>query len=116
MNLRVAILAGLTSFLIVGCTISPGPRRGYEVEVSVEQAGVRLLNNGMTVCLISPQFSKVENWKLINDNTEIVIKSRGSRGPAMVEGFDTRTGILKEKIVASDIQNGKPEWAEGFEE
>ena len=116
MNLRLAILAGLMPFLTAGCTISPGPRRGYAAEVSVEEAGVRLLRNGMTVCLIRPQFSKVENWKLIDGNTEIVIKSRGGRGPAVVEGFDTTTGILKEKIPASEIQNGKPEWAEGFEE
>ncbi|MFZ0711121.1 MAG: hypothetical protein WAM53_13865 [Terrimicrobiaceae bacterium] len=116
MNLPVAILAVLMSFFVVGCTVSPGPRRGYDAEVNVEEAGVRLLRNGMTVCLIRPQFSKVENWKLIDGNTEIVIKSRGGRGPAVVEGFDTTTGILKEKILASEIQNGKPEWAEGFED
>jgi hypothetical protein len=58
----------------------------------------------------------VENWKLINGNTEIVIKSRGDRGPAVVERFDTKTGVLKDKIMALAIQDGRPDWAEGFEE
>ena len=30
--------------------------------------------------------------------------------------FDTRTGILKDKIMAFAIQDGKPEWAQGFGE
>ena len=81
MKLPSAILAGVTSLLIAGCTIGPPPQRGYDAEVNVEQAGVRLLRNGMTVCLIRTQLPNVENWKLINGNTEIVIKSRGRPWP-----------------------------------
>ena len=116
MKLPSSILSGVTSLLIAGCTIGPPPQRGYDAEVNVEQAGVRLLRNGMTVCLIRTQLPNVENWKLINGNTEIVIKSRGSHGPAAVERFDTKTGVLKDKIMASAIQDGRPDWAEGFEE
>ena len=116
MKLPSAILSGVTSLLIAGCTIGPPPQRGYDAEVNVEQAGVRLLRNGMTVCLIRTQLPNVENWKLINGNTEIVIKSRGNHGPAAVERFDTKTGVLKDKIMASAIQDGRPDWAEGFEE
>jgi hypothetical protein len=117
MKLLIAIVAGATSLLLTACTISPPPHRGYaDLEVSVEQASVRLLRNGMTVCLIRPQLPNVENWKLINDNTELVVKSRGNRGLAAVERFDTRTGILKDKIMASAIQDGRPDWAQGFEE
>ena len=64
----------------------------------------------MTVCLIRTQLPNVENWKLINGNTEIVIKSRGSQGPAAVERFDTKTGVLKDKIMAAAIQEGRPDW------
>jgi hypothetical protein len=116
MKLPSAIFAGVTSLLIAGCTIGPPPQRGYDAEVNVEQAGVRLLRNGMTVCLIRTQLPNVENWKLINGNTEIVIKSRGDHGPAAVERFDTKTGILKDRIMAVAIQDGQPDWAEGFEE
>jgi hypothetical protein len=117
MRLPSAILAGVTSLLIVGCTISPPRPRGYaDLDVNVEQASVRLLRNGMTVCLVRTQLPNVETWKLINGNMEIVVKSRGSHGPAAIELFDTRTGVLKGKIMASAIQDGRPEWAQGFEE
>lgn len=119
MNARFALLVCLTAFLLsgVGCTVSPAPRRGYPaVDVSVEPAGVRLLRRGMTVCLIRTQLPHVERWEIINRNTEIVIKSRGDRGPAAVELFDTQTGILKSKVMAHAIYNGQPDWAQGFEE
>jgi hypothetical protein len=117
MKLPSAILVGVTSLLIAGCTIAPPRQRGYaDLQVNVEQASVRLLRKGMTVCLIRTQLPNVENWKLINGNTEIVVKSRGSHGPAAVELFDTRTGVLKDKIMAFAIQDGKPEWAQEFAE
>mgnify|MGYP003441151407 CR=1 FL=1 len=112
MKLPSAILAGVISLLPVACTISPPPQRGYEAEVKVEEAGVRLLRNGMTVCLIRTRFTKVESWQLINDNREIVIKSRSQSGPAAIELFDSRSGILKGKVMAG--QGDQPVWAEGF--
>jgi hypothetical protein len=112
MKFCFVIVFGLTYLLLAGCTVSPPPQRGYEAEVSVEEAGVRLLRKGMTVCLIRTQFSKVEGWQLINGNRDIVIKSRSQRGPAAIELFDTRTGILKAKVMAT--QDERPAWAEGF--
>jgi hypothetical protein len=118
MKFRSAILASLTALLIsgAGCAVSPAPKRGYApLDVSVEQPGVRLLRRGMTVCLIRTDLPKVERWEIINRNTEIVIKSRGDRGPAAVELFDTQSGILKAKVMEYAIRNGQPEWASGFE-
>ena len=37
-------------------------------------------------------------------------------GPAAVELFDTKTGVLKNKIMAFAIQDDQPEWAQGFGE
>jgi hypothetical protein len=70
----------------------------------------------MTICLIRTELPNVERWEIINRNTEIVIKSRGERGPAAVQLFDTRTGILKGKVMAYAIRDGQPEWAQGFED
>ena len=117
MKFRPVILASLTALLIAGagCAVSPAPKRGYApLEVSVEQAGVRLLRRGMTVCLIRTGLPKVERWEIINRNTEIVIKSRGDRGPAAVELFDTQSGILKAKVMENAIRDGQPAWATGF--
>jgi Zn-dependent alcohol dehydrogenase len=111
-NFRCAIFYGLTSLLVSGCTVAPPPQRGYDAEVSVEEAGVRLLRNGMTVCLIRTEWPKIENWQLVNDNKDIVIKSRSDRGVAVIERFDTKTGIRKDRILAVDIKDGQPEWAQ----
>ena len=119
MKFRSVIVACLTAMLIsgAGCSFSPAPRRGYaSLDVSVEPAGVRLLRRGMTVCLIRTQLPKVEKWEIINRNTEIVIKSRGDYGPAVVERFDTQTGVLKGTVMAFTIREGQPEWAQGFED
>ena len=116
MKSALEIVAVLAFLLIFGCVASPVPQRQASLEVSVEQASVRVLRNGMTVCLIRTELPNVENWKLINGNTEIVVKSRGSHGPAAVERFDTKTGILKDRIMAFAIQNERPEWAQGFGE
>jgi hypothetical protein len=75
-----------------------------------------MLRRGMTVCIIRTRFPKVEDWKLVNGNTEIVVKSRGDHGPAAVEIFDTRTGILKGKTMSNAIVDGEPAWALGFED
>ena len=68
----------------------------------------------MTICLIRTELPKVERWEIINRNTEIVIKSRGDRGAAVIELFDTQTGILKAKVMENEIRDGQPEWASGF--
>jgi hypothetical protein len=113
-NFRCSIFYGLTFLLVAGCTVAPPPQRGYDAEVSVEEAGVRLLRNGMTVCLIRTEWPKVESWQLVNDNKDIVIKSRSDRGVAVIERFDTKTGIRKDRILAADIKDGQPEWAQGL--
>ena len=115
---RPVILASLAALLILdaGCAVSPAPKRGYPpLDVSVEQTGVRLLRRGMTVCLIRTNLPNVERWEIINRNMEIVIKSRGDRGPAAVELFDTQSGILKGKVMEHAIHDGQPAWAAGFE-
>ncbi|HEY5704535.1 MAG TPA: hypothetical protein VIS96_03060 [Terrimicrobiaceae bacterium] len=115
MKFPTAIFAGLTLLALGGCTIGPPPPRGYaDLQVNVEQASVRLMRNGMTVCLIRTQYPNVQDWELINDNREIVVKSRGDHGPAVVQLFDTKTGVLKDKIMAFAIQDDRPEWARGF--
>jgi hypothetical protein len=118
MNSRPLFLASVLALLIcsAGCAVPPAAKRGYPpVDVSVEQAGVRVLRRGMTVCLIRTELPNVEKWEIINRNMDIVIKSRANRGPAVVEMFDTQTGILKSKVMEYAIHSGQPEWASGFE-
>jgi hypothetical protein len=55
------------------------------VKVRVEQSQVRLVRNGKTIAICRTQLFEIENWKLINGNRQIVVKSRGRHGPAAVE-------------------------------
>jgi hypothetical protein len=86
------------------------------VKVHVEQSQVRLLRNAKTIAICRTQLPEIENWKLINGNRQIVVKSRGRHGPAAVELFNVVDGSLADKVMAFAIKNGKPEWARGFEE
>jgi hypothetical protein len=86
------------------------------VNVHVEQSQVRLLRNGKTIAVCRTQLPEIENWKLINGNRQIVVKSRGRHGPAAVELFNVVDGSLADKVMAFSIKNGKPAWARGFEE
>lgn len=87
-----------------------------QVKVHVEQSQVLLLRNGKTIAICRTQLPEIENWKLINGNRQIVVKSRGRHGPAAVELFNVVDGSLADKVMAFAIKNGKPEWARGFEE
>ncbi|HCN75899.1 MAG TPA: hypothetical protein DIT13_01745 [Verrucomicrobiales bacterium] len=58
----------------------------------------------------------VETWRLVRGDTQIIVKSRGARGPATVELFDTATGTLRDKVLAYAIRSSGASWAYGFED
>ncbi|MGA7213076.1 MAG: hypothetical protein WBX20_02625, partial [Terrimicrobiaceae bacterium] len=108
----------LASTLLTGCiAIAPPPKPAGVVQVWVEQGGVRVLRNGQTLCIIHPRLSRVEQWKIVQNDTAIVIKSRTSNeGPAAVELFDINTGALIERLMTFAMYTGRPSWAEGFQD
>jgi len=111
-------LVCLAPLLMVGCvTTSAPPSPGGIVQVWVEQSSVRILRNGKTLCVIKPKLPRVEQWKLVQNDTAIVIKSRASnRDPAAVELFDIGSGALKERLMTFSLYTGQPTWARGFED
>ena len=111
-------LVCLAPLLMVGCvTTSAPPSPGGIVQVWVEQSSVRILRNGKTLCVIKPKLPRVEQWKLVQNDTAIVIKSRASnRDPAAVELFDISSGALKERLMTFSLYTGQPTWARGFED
>jgi len=123
MNLPSAFLSPvalvcLAPLLMVGCiTTSAPPSPGGIVQVWVEQSSVRVLRNGKTLSVIKPRLPSVEQWKLVQNDTAIVIKSRANRqDPAAVELFDISTGVLKERLMTFALYTGQPTWARGFED
>ncbi|MCB1076244.1 MAG: hypothetical protein KDM64_00325 [Verrucomicrobiae bacterium] len=78
------------------------------------QGGVEILVGGKVTTRIKSALPNVEKTKLINDGHLIVVKSRGDHGPAELQLFDTRTGVLKDKVMAFAVQGGRPTWAAPF--
>ena len=76
-----------------------------------------MLRNGEIVSVVRPKLRNVEKWKLVQNDTAIVIKSRSDPyGPAAIELFDVDTGELKESVMTYGIAAGRPNWARGFED
>jgi len=82
----------------------------------VAQGGVKITQNGQQVSFLRTASPNVERQHFRNNKRQIVVKSRGNHGPATVEAFDTRTGVLKEKVLAYAIQHGQPAWARGMQD
>lgn len=72
--------------------------------------------NGQVLCSFRTAMPNVETWRLVRGDSQIIVKSRGSRGPATVELFDTTTGTLRDKVLAFAIRSSGATWAYGFED
>lgn len=101
-------------------TPNPAPVRpaskGGNVKVVTIPGGVKILRNGKVSNVIRTKYPDVRGWKLIRENSAIVIKSGVNRDPGFVEMFDVKTGQRLDKIKATDIKGGKPAWAKNFAE
>ena len=107
----------LACLLILGCMTPPPPRPPGVVQVRLQRDGFQLLRNGEVVSVVRPKLRNVEKWKLVQNDTAIVIKSLSSPdGPAAIELFDVDTGELKEIVMTYGIAAGRPHWARGFED
>lgn len=94
-----------------------GPSGAGAFTRQVEQGQVRVLEAGETVSVLKTASPNIEVARFTGPGQEeMVVKSRGNHGPATVELFDTRTGQLKDKVLAFAIQNGQPSWAAGMED
>ena len=86
------------------------------LHAEVAQGGVRITQGGKKVCFLRTASPNVEKKHFINNKSQIVVKSRGNHGPATVELFDARTGVLKGKVLSYAIQHGQPAWARGMQD
>ena len=110
-------LIGLALLLMVGCMTPAPPNPAGVIQVWVEKSSVRVLRNGQTLSVIKPKMPRVEHWKLVQNDTAIVIKSRTSNvAPAIIELFDINSGALIDSVMAFSLYTGQPAWARGLEE
>ncbi len=107
----------LVCLLVSGCMTPPPPRPPGVVQVRLQRDGFQLLRKGEVVSVVRPKLRNVEKWKLVQDDTAIVIKSRSDpHGPAVIELFDVDTGELRQSVMTYGIAAGRPHWARGFED
>ena len=91
--------------------------QGYgRMTASVGQGQVQVMQNGRVVSTLRTAAPNVESHHFTSGQSQMVVKSRGNHGPATVELFDTRTGVLRDKVLAYAIQNGQPSWARGMQD
>jgi hypothetical protein len=91
--------------------------QGYgRMTASVGQGQVRVMQNGQVISTLRTASPNVESHHFTSGQSQMVVKSRGNHGPATVELFDTKTGVLRDKILAYAIQNGHPSWARGMQD
>lgn len=92
---------------------------GYQdvpLQAKVERGQVRIIRSEQTLRVVRTALPNIENCKFVNDQQQLVVKSRGNHGPAMVEKFNTRTGVLEDKVMAAEIRKSGAKWARGFED
>ena len=64
-----------------------------------------------TCCSASPN---IEQTRWYQEQEQIVVKSRGSHGPATVQLFNSRTGRQLGTVKAYELAEGGPTWAAGM--
>lgn len=77
---------------------------------------VTIMEGTRTVAVCKTASPNVEQTRFITEQQEIVVKSRGSHGPATVQLFNAATGAEKGRVMAYDIKNNQPAWAAGMGE
>ena len=83
---------------------------------AVGQGRITVKDGGRVVCTVRTAAPNVETYRFTDGQRQLVVKSRGNHGPATVELFDVATGVLRDKVLAFAIKNGRPEWARGMQD
>jgi hypothetical protein len=80
------------------------------------QGTVVIMEGSRKVSVCNTASPNIEQTRFINEQDQIVVKSRGNHGPATVQLFNTRTGAEQGRVFAYAIKGGQPAWAAGMGE
>ena len=133
MKLRPRRLAAVASLLLfplalTNCVISEGdlenaiaeanasskPSYGQPLTAVRGQGRVTIMEGSRTVATCYTASPNIEQTRWVSEQEQIVVKSRGSHGPATVQLFDSRTGRQEGTVMAYELANGGPAWATGM--
>ena len=76
------------------------------------QDHVNICDHGRFVANVKSAKGFIEGWDFTKDGERLVIKSRGTHGPATIELFSLRNGLAMEAVQA--YEKNLPDWAAPF--
>jgi hypothetical protein len=97
-------------------SMTPVPSYGQPLTASAASGAVLIREGARTVFSFRTAMPNVEETKFINEQDQIVVKSRGNHGPATVQLFNSRNGAEQGRVMAYEIRGGQPGWASSMAE
>jgi hypothetical protein len=92
------------------------PAYGQPLTATQAVGSVTIREGDRVVATCYTASPNVEQTRFINEQQQIVVKSRGNHGPATVQLFNSRTGSQEGSVMAYEVRNGFPAWAAGMGE
>ncbi|QJE98083.1 hypothetical protein [Luteolibacter luteus] len=89
---------------------------GGPLKAEAGRGRLKILDGDKTVSTLRTSMPDIVDWKFADKQRQVIVKSRGKQGGAVVELFNTRTGTLQDKVPASEIKKSRESWAKGFED
>jgi hypothetical protein len=96
--------------------MTPVPSYGQPLTASATAGAVTIREGERVVSSFRTAMPNVEETKFINEQDQIVVKSRGNHGSATVQLFNTRDGAEQGRVMAYEIRGGQPAWASSMAE
>ncbi len=124
---RLLLLFPVTHLCLNACVVTDPDGSATQLPASVPSygqpltaetgAGSVIIREGEhTLCSFRTAASNIEETRWYREQEQIVVKSRGSHGPATVELFESRTGRKLGSVMAYELADGGPDWASGMAE
>lgn len=76
--------------------------------------GLEVLEEGEAVSRVAVARPVVEKMMFVKEGRQLIVRSRGAEGPAVLELFDSRSGVRRAVIGENEVFHGRPAWAAGL--
>lgn len=77
---------------------------------------VTIRRGNQVVCVCRTAEPRVEEVRFHDGQSQIVVKSRAAHGPAVIQRFNTTTGAEIGRVMAYEVNYGRPTWAASMAE
>ena len=109
-------LLAIGTLTLSQCASPDRPRGGSELTTVNGQGSVTVLQGTTKLRSYKTASPNIEETRFVDNERQLVVKSRGNHGPATVQLFDLASGAEKGRVMAYEIKDGNPDWAAGMGE